>query len=574
MNLLTFLTNTGVRLDHTGYIKEKICICNAVALIGFAISFPYIFVSYILYPSLLTYFIVTAVFCLGVIGINAIGFFNLARLVLCLFVSISIAFLYIVFQPAHASPITGLIVLQVAMTVLPWLMFDLGERKKMAFTLGVHCLCLISMRVCSGWIETHLDSAFLHEPAQEVQFILASAVILCACVGVLQKSHLRAKIGNSQLIEEMQNQQTVLQEKEERLSRYIAEVEEAQRVNEQRQWASDGLALFADILRRESSDPARLYEILITQIVRYLKANQGGLFLLQNQSTEEAHVELAACYAYERKKYLNKRIEIGEGLIGQAVQEVDTLYLTDIPQEYISITSGLGRANPTSLLIIPLKVNDQVEGVLELASFDEIAPYQIEFLQKLGESIAATIATARINARTQKLLDDSQWQTEALRAQEEEMRQNMEELAATQEEIERKTKEMEQLYEQSQQREIALTNSLQVLENTRHEMESKQRAIEALLAEAQRNEEQLRQQEDILRATLEEIEAARIELENKNVEIEQTKLEEKARAKGQIESQKKIMEKIMDKQKIREAEMHQQLEALRLELEECRKNHS
>ena len=152
---------------------------------------------------------------------------------------------------------------------------------------------------------------------------------------------------------------------------------------------------------------------------------------------------MKACYAWDKKKYLNHKIHRGEGLAGQAWQEGDTVYLTEVPQNYVRIVSGLGDANPTAVLIVPLKVNDQIFGVVEIASFGEFQDFEIEFVQKIAESIASTISSVKVNARTQRLLEESQEMTEQMRAQEEEMRQNMEELQATQEEMQRSQGETE-----------------------------------------------------------------------------------------------------------------------------------
>jgi PAS domain S-box-containing protein len=144
---------------------------------------------------------------------------------------------------------------------------------------------------------------------------------------------------------------------------------------------------------------------------------------------------------------LDKRVDVGQGLVGQSYQEQRTIYLKQIPQNYVSITSGLGGANPTAILIVPLKVNESVEGVMELASFKEYQPFEIEFVEKVGEIIASTISNARINTHTRKLLEESQQHSEELRAQEEEMRQNMEEMQATQEQLHRQTDEMRKMQE-------------------------------------------------------------------------------------------------------------------------------
>ncbi|MEM1405784.1 MAG: PAS domain S-box protein [Bacteroidota bacterium] len=203
-----------------------------------------------------------------------------------------------------------------------------------------------------------------------------------------------------------------------------------------------GIAEVGEIIRSNNEKLEDLSYEVVSYLVKYLKINQGGTFILMEDGSDK-WLELKGCYAYDRKKFMEKRIEIGQGLIGQSFMEKDMIYLKEIPEDYVTITSGLGEATPTHLVILPIKNDQIIEGVLELASFKEFQQYELDFLTKVCENMAASITSAKVNTRTKILYEQSQQQAEEMRAQEEEMRQNMEELSATQEEMERKSKETE-----------------------------------------------------------------------------------------------------------------------------------
>lgn len=217
-----------------------------------------------------------------------------------------------------------------------------------------------------------------------------------------------------------------------------------------RNWSTTGQAQIGEILRATTSTSAELYDNIIRFLVKYTKSNQGGLFILNDDGKEDQFLELMSCYAFERKKYLQKRVAIGDGLVGQCFLEGEKIYLREVPQQYISITSGLGGSNPNSLLIIPMKINEKIYGVIELASFNIYADYEIELVEKLAESIASTISNVKVNDTTRILLERTQQQAEEMKSQEEEIRQNMEELEATQEEMRRKQTILEKELDQSQ----------------------------------------------------------------------------------------------------------------------------
>ncbi len=218
------------------------------------------------------------------------------------------------------------------------------------------------------------------------------------------------------------------------------EEEKRKREDEQRSWVNEGLANFGDILRKHTDNTERLSYHLITNLVNYMDANQGGLFLLNDEDEENIFFEQTASYAYGRKKFADKKIPLGEGLIGTCALEKETIFMKDIPETYVEITSGLGKATPKSLLLVPIKNNNKVFGIIEIAAFYPFEDYQISFVEKVAESIASTISNVKMNAKTARLLQESREKTEALASNEEELRQNMEELQATQEEAKKQNK--------------------------------------------------------------------------------------------------------------------------------------
>lgn len=213
-------------------------------------------------------------------------------------------------------------------------------------------------------------------------------------------------------------------------------------VEEQRRnWANEGLTKFVDILRSSNDNINTLGDKIISNLVQYTGSNQGGLYILNDEDEHNKYLELVSLFAFNSKKFEKQKIKLGEGILGQTFLEKETTSLTEIPDEYIRITSGLGDANPRALLFVPLKLDQEVYGIVELASFDPYDEHEIQFVEKLAETIASTLGSVKAAQKNRHLIEQFQQQTEEMRAQEEEMRQNMEELQATQEEMGRKERD-------------------------------------------------------------------------------------------------------------------------------------
>lgn len=218
------------------------------------------------------------------------------------------------------------------------------------------------------------------------------------------------------------------------------EAKERKIADEKVNWATSGLAKFGEILHTNIQNINDLSYEILRSLIKYIDVNQGAIYVLDD-TKEDPEYEMTAAIAYDRRKFMQKRFAVGEDLVGRCAYEHKTIYMTDIPKDYINITSGMGSATASTLLLVPLVLNDDVFGIIELASFHKLEDYKINFVEKLAESIASTISTVKINERTNNLLNQSKVQAEELASKEEEMRQNMEELQATQEEAARRENE-------------------------------------------------------------------------------------------------------------------------------------
>jgi len=266
----------------------------------------------------------------------------------------------------------------------------------------------------------------------QLQTLKADIVSATTFVQEIERGNLDVSIGDEIANPELK---TSLVNMRDQMKRYSL-------TEKERNWANEGLAKFVQILRSGNTDEKQhLADHIIRNLVVYLQANQGALFALNDNDPNDPFLEMEACYAYDRKKFLEKRIALGEGLAGQVALEKSTVYITDVPPHFIKITSGLGEALPRNILLVPLKLDEKIYGVVEIASFQVLQPYQIDFVERLGESIASTLAAIKGNERTRALLQETRQQTEELKAQEEELRQNMEELSTTQEAMQRSMKE-------------------------------------------------------------------------------------------------------------------------------------
>jgi hypothetical protein len=275
-----------------------------------------------------------------------------------------------------------------------------------------------------------------------------------------------------------------------RLTKMRDQLKQFKKEEEKRLWSNEGLTKFSEIVRNHQQNLVELSNEIVRFLSKYLQAQQCGLFIL-NDTGEKPYLELKACYAYDRRKYIERKIDIGIGLIGQAYLEGETTLLTKVPKGYTYITSGMGETSPSCVLILPMKYNDKIEAIVELASLRKFEEHEITFLQKAGEFVAAAVQGVRTTEQMHTLLSSSQEQAKAMRAQEEEMRQNMEELYSTQEEVQRREQEAAQRILQLEEEQKALHLKLQQEERVNQENEWRNQALTQALEKSREREESL-----------------------------------------------------------------------------------
>jgi len=203
---------------------------------------------------------------------------------------------------------------------------------------------------------------------------------------------------------------------------------------EDRMWADSTLSKFDDILRTNyDKSISEFSDVVIYQISKITNALRGAFY-----TVVETHIQATGCYACTLNSLFKTSFEIGEGLIGQAVKSKEILYLENLPQQNLSVSSSSGLLSAKSIIIVPLIFNDKSYGVLELLFLTSLEDKYKDLLSRLSRNVATMLQSIQSNATTKELLTDSIFQAEALRSVEEELRQNMEEINTIREDIELK----------------------------------------------------------------------------------------------------------------------------------------
>ncbi|WP_127127299.1 HAMP domain-containing protein [Pseudoflavitalea rhizosphaerae] len=265
------------------------------------------------------------------------------------------------------------------------------------------------------------------------------------------------------------------------INQMISNLRETTQRNRDQDWLKSNLAQFGQMLQGQR-DLKTVAQRILSELAQVVQAHYGAFYILkQDEETDELRLHLFAAYGYKSDKNIPTEFGIGEGLVGQVAFEKERIILSNVPANYIKISSALGKTKPANLIILPALFENNVKAVIELASLETFSSTHLDFLSQLTESIGIVLNTIEANSRTEELLMQSQSLAGELKIQQEELRRTNDELqdkalllVKQKNEVEAKNREVEEarlsLEEKAEQ--LALTSKYksEFLANMSHEL--------------------------------------------------------------------------------------------------------
>lgn len=456
------VSNLGVTDDMDFRLARRIVLSNRFGLLISFLTTIFMVVFLFRENSAMGPFLGMLIVSSSIVFFNAIGLVHTSRVITSLIPAVGLFVLNISQKFGAAEGIDILHyatprMIIIGSAILPFTMFTFEEKGYVWLTVSVVMILGLGYDTIHDIFGVDHESLNLKNDHYGLIFedSIVMGIMILVAAGFMFGMGQRYDEKVQGMLKEALEQTEYLKKNEESLKKTLTELEEARTKDDHRNWVAKGVAELGVILQSESPD--KVYDTWLSSLIKFMKVNQGGLYIA-TETEGKTLLNQVACYAYERKKFLQRTVAPGEGLLGQVFLEGHRMYLKKVPDAYLHITSGLGDAAPKVLVVMPIKSATAVEAVIELASFHEFEDHHFELLDQLGESLATFISNSRVNERTRKLLHQAQTMSEELRSNEEEMRQNLEELTATQEALARKEREYQDRIAQLEE-ELSLVKS-------------------------------------------------------------------------------------------------------------------
>jgi signal transduction histidine kinase/DNA-binding response OmpR family regulator len=248
--------------------------------------------------------------------------------------------------------------------------------------------------------------------------------------------------------------------------------------NNEQAWLESNLAKFAVMLQGQR-DIEKVAKSVLSELASSVNAQHGVFYIMD--TTDEPVLKLLSSYAHQ--KQTPQQFQLGEGLIGQCALTQQKILLTEVPSNYIRMSSGLGEATPQSVIVLPIVFNSQITAVIELASLQQLSELHLMFLEQASDNLAIVLNTIASDTRTQQLLQRSQALTTELQAQQEELKSSNYRLEQQQQELQQTNEELQQLNEELEERSELLSARNQEVEQKNQEVDQARRSLEAKATE-------------------------------------------------------------------------------------------
>jgi HAMP domain-containing protein/signal transduction histidine kinase/DNA-binding response OmpR family regulator len=256
------------------------------------------------------------------------------------------------------------------------------------------------------------------------------------------------------------------------INEMIVNLAETTRKNTDQDWLKTNIAKFTGMLQGQR-DLLTVSKLLLSELTPLVGA-QHGSFYITGSGEEQDRLKLLTAYGANDEGEVRQQFRMGQGLVGQCGLEKRRILVTDVPQDYIKISSSLGEGTPLSIVVLPVLFEGEARAVLELASFRHFTDVNLAFLDQLTQGIGIVLNTIAATMRTEQLLTQSEALAEQLQKTNAELEGKAHLLAEQKNEVETKNREVEQakaaLEEKAEQLSLTSKYKSEFLANMSHEL--------------------------------------------------------------------------------------------------------
>ena len=436
------LIHSGIQHADNEYERQRIIFSNIISMLLNVLASGFLAITLVEIPDLAWLVVLAVLSYSSVPLLNNFGYTRMAVVTGSVVVPVFLSVYHCYLIQAGEPVLIAILTLQTALILVPWTIIGLRYRSLLATCVAICIASILFVVTSNDYFNMELDNSIFRDSYMYYGSIATAVLTIVITMLYLSINQNQNNYFIKNTAKAIESKKELLAQNDRKLQEYNDRYNKEQARDEAREWATRGLSELHAIQRKFQNDEERLFDEVLSCVIRYTGAGLGILFTTNEERTG---IIIRSCYAINKKKFVGKYIYAGKFGAGQAFLEKQTIVMSDVPDTYHKLASGMGSQKPATVVLEPM-LNDrnEVVGVIELA-FAKIPDKKVMgFIEKSARDMAGSLSYINNSIRTHKLLEEGQMLTEQMQAQEEEMRQNMEEMAATQEEMAR----TEQQYQQ------------------------------------------------------------------------------------------------------------------------------